>query len=137
MTGELFFNTHPHVDEERLVSQWLAWQPRAVLVMNNPGLALRLQDLRPEALVIVRQTPDDTVRDLGSPAEWLARMVATVPDARVVLYAGNERHASPGIGAWTLEAMRLATAAGRRLCILNTGTGGPEDEEWWAGMPPT
>jgi hypothetical protein len=144
VTRELFYNAHPHADEGRLVYQWVTWQPRGGLSMNNPPFAMRLQDLRPEALVIARITDpfgtkkgDDAVADLGKPADWLARMCELVPDARVVLYAGNECHGSEGAPDWTLEAMERATAAGRRLCILNTGTGGPEDEEWWAGMPPT
>lgn len=135
MSGELFYNVHPHVAEARLIHQWLTWKPRAVVVMNNPGLALRLQELRPEALVIYRRWPDDQVKDLGNPLDWLLRMTADVPDTRIILYAGNEIHGSPGIADWTLEAMSLATTARRRLCILNCGTGGPEDEEWWADTP--
>lgn len=136
MSG-LFYNVHPHVAEARLVGQWLGWQPPAALVMNNPGLARRLHGLRPEALVIHRRTPDDRVDDLGKPGEWLARMMAEVPEPGIVLYAGNEIHGDPGISAWTLEAMERASQAGRKLCILNCGTGGPEDEEWWGGMPDT
>ncbi len=135
--GSLFYNIHPHVDANRIKQQWMEWKPPAVLVMNSRDLALELQEMRPEAKVIYRCTPDDHVKDLDTPKLWLAKMEWLVPDKRIILYAGNEIHGDPGIPEWTLKAMDMASDAGRKLCILNCGTGGPEDEEWWGGMHPT
>lgn len=140
--GNLFYNVHPHVDEDRILAQWVYWKPPAVVVMNNPNLAHRLIEVRPDATVIVReknaQINDDKIDGLGDPVSWLDYMDSRYHHLNLVYYAGNEIHAnSPKVAGWMIDAMKEATARGRRLCILNSGTGGPESEEWWADAPPT
>lgn len=112
-------------------------RPRAVLIMNNSDLALRVQAEFPWMLVIYRHWPDDNAQDKYPDAEaWLLQVGSYVPDPRIVLYAGNEPRYDQSLTAWTVAALRAADKHGRRLVVVNAGMGGPEYEDWLGVLRP-
>ena len=134
----IFWNVHAGqwFDEPTLLRQWADWQPSSVLVMDNAGFARRLQQMRPDAIVIYRQFPDGNVQELGDPGAYIADTAARVDDKRVYIHVGNECHATPGFVGWTVAAINEAKRRGLRLCVLNTAVGNPQPDDWKGMLRP-
>lgn len=125
---QIFWNVHPgllHGEKQTLIDQWVRWKPKAVLVMNDPELAMFLQEIRPDAIVIYRHWPDNSIREMGTPQEYLQKMISLIPDPRIVLYAGNELLLTPDDARWIQNLILLADRVGRSLVVANIATGNP------------
>ncbi len=107
--------------------------PVAVVVLDEPGMALDIADKLPECQVIFRFNGDGGDGDLHrkyKPEEWLAKISDKVRgDKRIILYTTNEPKLDKALIDWHSELIPLANAQGWRLCVLNLAVGNPEPEK--------
>lgn len=107
--------------------------PVAVVVLDEPGVALDIADKLPECQVIFRFNGDGGDGDLHrryKPEEWLAKITDKVRgDKRIILHTTNEPALDKALIDWHVALIEAANAQGWRLCVLNLATGNPEPEK--------
>lgn len=112
-------------------------KPGFVVVMDDPGFAVRLRRELPNTAVCYRKYfpsdngGDDHAHTKVTPQQWLNVYASEIPPSEgVFFYAGNEAGFSPELVTWLTEVARLTLNAGGRAALGNWSVGTPEPNDW-------
>ena len=150
------YNIHGQTvaDYPRLKDHLRRVRPDTLVVMDNSDMALELQAMLPETLVIYRRWPDhiESVCSIAADAYtgsdyqrrvvradaalWMANAASYVPDNRIALYVLNEPQPTALVVEFLLASIDAARVLGRRLVLGNFATGTPEPDDWRGVLRP-
>ena len=106
----------------------------AHVVIDEPPVAKGLIDRYPEALILLRMTAINGVRDDGihkhiTPAAFINHYASILPDKRIIIYANNEPQPAddPALIQWLLDVAKEAVNRGYRICLGNFSVGTPHE----------
>jgi hypothetical protein len=133
------YNIHAHLteqDQHILVEHLKRVKPGLVVVMDNPGLAMRIKDVLPSTNVVYRRffpggNGDNNVHTRIDAQGWLSTYLAEIPASKgIYFYCNNEPGPSQEAFNHALSCARLAVGAGAKICALNFSVGVPEPAAW-------
>jgi hypothetical protein len=140
MASRISFNIHGQniPDKGRLFAHLDALQPRALVVLDDVGIARELKGRYPNTIVIYRFNGDGGDGDLHrkyQAAEWLEKMIGKVGDNAIHYHTTNEPTLDKQLIDWHVELVKAANDRGVALCVLNLAVGNPEPEQWVSAKP--
>lgn len=133
--SRISYNVHAHgiPDRNAFMAHLERLQPKAILIMDDLGLAQSIKARIPNTIVIHRNwgvtQADDDVFAKVSPQRWID-LRGHETDGKIALHTSCEPGWGQDVIDWHVKLMELCAPRGIPLVIGNWAVGTPQPEQW-------